>query len=145
VIRRIALLLLALAPAGCVRLQYTHAHVGEPLPPGIENELRIGTDRLGDCLRRLGAPTLVYGDEIEGISLAWAWTHVEGWGLNVSYSFSDFASVSASYDDDGTETWGLFLTFDADLVLRSLRRARLSEVAAASIVARRRTPASAGT
>ncbi len=136
-------MLLAALGAGCVQLQYTHAHVGEPLPEGIEDRLRIGEATVQQALELFGAPTYVYGDEVQGISLAWTWRHTEGWGISLSYSVSELFNVSGSYDDDGTETWGVFLTFDRDLRLREVRRALLSDVAAASIVARSRTPAGA--
>jgi hypothetical protein len=133
----------ALLAVGCVQLQYTHAHIGEPLPVGIEDALPIGEATVQQALDLLGAPTYVYGDDVQGISLAWTWRHTEGWGISLSYSISELFNLSGSYDDDGTETWGVFLTFDRELRLREARRALLSDVAAASIVARSRTPAGA--
>jgi len=122
---RLLSLLLLLLLGGCVsaELRTRHAH----LPLGEVQDLLPGEADLPLCLARLGAPLWVreHGD---GAVLAWGWKNESRWGVTVSVPIGKRMSASASYRRSYEGMQGMVLRFDADWVLREVRRGSLGEL-----------------
>ena len=118
--------------AGCVTGKYTHVSVNEPLLPEHMAALSPGTDTLGTCLDRLGAPNRVFEyrvgpDRTAGMALLWVWRDESGWGIEVSGAVKD-VSGSVSYDQLNKELPGCVLWFSPELVLEGWRMGRIGEL-----------------
>ncbi|MHC4515042.1 MAG: hypothetical protein ACYTGW_10430 [Planctomycetota bacterium] len=121
------LLLLAIAPTGCVRVDYYRVSHFEPTPDTILRKLEGSGAELGDCLGALGAP-LVVGEMPDGIAIAYGWQDRGNWGFDVSYAFQRFMSVRFNYRQIETSLRGVLLLFDDNLRLRAIRRGNLGDL-----------------
>ena len=123
------LLLASLSLSGCVHLGWSRGNVDEPISDEALGTLSPGESDLTQCLASLGAPTLVWEYQGDGMALAYAWVDSGSWGFSASYSFSRYApGVSFSFDSADDQRTGVVLMFDADLTLKTLKRGRLSEL-----------------
>ena len=128
----------ALAPAAlllaasCITGSYSHVCVDEPLPSEWLAALQPGTDTLGSCLDRLGAPHRVFEyrvgpDRTAGMALLWFWRDAAGWGVQVSAGTKD-VSGSVSFDQLSTDLPGCVLWFGPDLVLEKWRAGKIGDL-----------------
>lgn len=125
---RHTLLALAAAPlaASCVDGDYNRSRVfQEPIVESVE-ALQVGTSDVGDVLESLGAP--VYVVEIGlGLALAWGWTDVTDWNIDISAPLGD-AQGNFRFSSTDTQTEGLVLFFGPDWRLTAVRRGYLGEL-----------------
>jgi hypothetical protein len=123
---------MALLATGCVNGSYSHISVDEPVPSEWLAALQLGTDTLGTCLGRLGAPHRVFEyqvgpDRTSGMALLWFWRDAAGWGVQVSAGAKDI-SGSVSFDQLSTDLPGCMLWFGPDLVLQKWRAGRIGDL-----------------
>ncbi|MFT7535446.1 MAG: hypothetical protein ACI9S9_002729 [Planctomycetota bacterium] len=135
--------LLTLLLPSCVTGEYGQKTVNEPVDLQLLREFQVGQDDLGSCLAALGAPVDVreYGvasDGTSGMALVWYWSQQIGWGLQVSGSVTEDASVSFEFDWAGTDLPGCVLWFDRDLKLTGYREGLVGE-----LLPKRRRPSAA--
>lgn len=108
----------ALLAGGCVRLGYGHRMVDGPIDKAALESLRPGTDDLGTCLHRLGAPHFVWEYRGDGMALGWVWSDSSDWDFDASYAIIDrVPGVSFGLDWDDFDFPGTVLWFDGDLKL----------------------------
>jgi hypothetical protein len=124
---RLALLLLAVASTGCVRVDYYRISHFEPTPDAVLQKLEGSSAELGECLGALGAP-LVVGEMPDGIAVAYGWQDRGNWGFDVSYAFERFVSVRFNYRQIEDSLRGVLLLFDDNLRLRAIRRGNLGDL-----------------
>ena len=127
---------LAFALTGCVTGEFAQVTINEPIDVERLHALQPGKDDLTSCLAALGAPVdvreyRVGPDRASGMALVWYWSERVGWGVQVSGSVTDEASVSFEFDWAGTDLPGCVLWFDRDLVLESYREGLVGELLAA--------------
>ncbi len=125
----VVLILLLVLPS-CVRFQYTRGNINEPIEDHQVDALQPGTSHLGDCLQSLGAPDKVWEYADGGVALAYGWLEESGWGLNVSWAFELFVSISFDYSAAAQHMQGVVLLLDKELALQHIRRGFLSEITA---------------
>ena len=123
---RAPLLLLALCSA-CVSFDYVRFSYEEPLPDAAVAALAPGAP-LQDCLAALGAPQWVWEQPDGRLALGYAWFDQVDWGFSVSWSLTDFASVSFEFDSDVREVPGVVLLFDAAWQLAASRRGFMADI-----------------
>ncbi len=123
------LLLTSVCLPGCFSLGWSRGNRDEPISNEALATLTPGESDLTLCLATLGAPTVVWEYQGDGMALAYAWIDSESWGFSASYAFSRYApSASFSYDSRDDQRMGVVLMFDADLTLKALKRGRLGEL-----------------
>lgn len=114
--------------AGCVSGNYTRLSVNEPVDEAVVAALPAGAD-LQVCLGRLGAPIRVWETEAGRCAMAYGWLRDRGWGVKVSYSFSDLTpSASFSFDSTVKKMRGAVLWFDDQLKLVEAKTGLLSDL-----------------
>jgi len=111
--------------SGCI--VYDRTRVDEPVPAADFAALASGQE-LGDCLRRLGAPTHVYEYRGDGMALLWAWQDSDQWSLDVSVPLQDQLSASFDLDVGAVDAQGAMLWFGPDLRLERFRQGRLGDL-----------------
>jgi len=114
--------------AGCVRFTYSVRHAEEPLEQTTLVALQTGTDDLGSCLTRLGAPHFVWEYHGDGMALGWVASEESGWGFSISYNPFRYANPSLSLDQADQNLPGVVLWFDRDLRLTEWRRGRMRDL-----------------
>lgn len=124
--RTTAALLAALLGASCVDGDYNRSRIfQEPLAERVD-ALEVGTSDVEDALDQLGAP--VYVIEVGlGLALAWGWTDVTDWNIDVSAPIGD-AQGNFRFSSTDTTTEGLVLFFGPDWRLKAVRRGYLGEL-----------------
>lgn len=138
--------LLPLLLTSCVTGEYGQKTINEPVDLQLLRELKVGEDDLGSCLAALGAPIDVReydvaSDGTSGMALVWYWSEQVGWGIQVSGSVAEDASISFEFDWAGTDLPGCVLWFDRELKLTGYREGLVGEL----LPKRRRPSASAST
>ena len=90
-----AALAAALLGAACVDGDYNRSRVfQEPLPARVD-ALAVGTSDVSDALEQLGAPVHVIEVGL-GLALAWGWSDVTDWNIEVSAPLGDAQATSGS-------------------------------------------------
>ena len=125
----LAALGLLLLPCSCISASYVRATSGSPLDETAVGSIEPNVATLGDCLTALGAPELVWQSDGSKIKLAYAWTDTVDWGLSVSWSLQQFASVQLSLDSVDFESESIVFEFGHDLRLEQISRGYLWELA----------------
>lgn len=138
--------MLSLLLASCVTGEYAQNTINEPVDLQLLRQLKVGQDDLGSCLAALGAPIDVreydvLSDGTSGMALVWYWSQQVGWGIQVSGSVAEDASISFEFDWAGTDLPGCVLWFDHELKLTGYREGLVGEL----LPKRRRPSASAST
>ena len=118
----------AATAAGCVQVVYRHRNVEDPVLSGDLAALKPGSDDLGSCLCRLGAPYFVWEYHIDGMALGWVTEDTAGWSLQFSYSFERYFNAGMSFDLAGSDLPGVVLWFDGELRLVKWRRGRMRDL-----------------
>lgn len=126
-------LLPMLVLAGCVTGEYGQQTINEPVDLQKLRSLQVGQDDLTSCLAALGAPVDVREYDVapdgsSGMALVWFWSQRVGWGVQVSGSVTEDASVSFEFDWAGTDMPGCVLWFDRDLKLARFREGLVGEM-----------------
>ena len=123
------LLLTSVCLPGCLSVNWSRGNRNEPISDESLAMLNPGEADLTLCLTTLGAPTVVWEYQGDGMALAYAWIDSDSWGLSASYSVSRYApSAAFSFDSRDDQRMGVVLMFDADLTLNTLKRGRLGEL-----------------
>ena len=125
--RLLSLLLVALVPAGCVRLNYFRISHFEPTSDTVLQQLEGSDAELQQCLDALGAPLSV-GELPDGIAVAYGWQDRAHWGLDVGYTFERILNVRFNYQDVEDSLRGVMLLFGDDLRLKAIRRGLLGDL-----------------
>jgi hypothetical protein len=126
--RALGLLLSVGLCASCVSLRWRRDLVDRGPAPEHVAQLLPGSSGIDACLERLGAPSEVWELPGGGCALAWAWRHGRSLGVSLSVPFGEQANASADYDRADATREAYVGFFDADLVLRELRRGRLVDL-----------------
>jgi hypothetical protein len=113
---------------GCISINYSRECWFEPFDETALEELRPDQTDLTTCLARLGAPHFVWPHARDGFALAYARLDQSQWGVELSYAITGGASIDFSYDNASKDIEGVVLLFDADLLLRTIRRGYLREL-----------------
>jgi hypothetical protein len=78
-------------------------------------KLSAGESNLGDCLKMLGAPTLVeQSDGGNQFVLSYEWLKTSGWGVGVSVPISRIGKASVNYSNSDTAPTFVKLIFDKE-------------------------------
>ena len=92
----------------------------------VVDALADGTSDVSDALEQLGAPVHVIEVGL-GLALAWGWSDVTDWNIEVSAPLGD-AQGNFRFTSTDTTTEGLVLFFGPDWRLTALRRGYLGEL-----------------
>jgi hypothetical protein len=118
----------AATAAGCVQVVYHRRNVEDPVLSGDLAALKAGSDDLGSCLSRLGAPYFVWEYRIDGMALGWVTEDTAGWSVQVSFSFERYFNAGMSVDLADSDLHGVVLWFDGDLRLLKWQRGRMRDL-----------------
>jgi hypothetical protein len=123
-----------LVAGGCITGSFERDEQEDPIVAATLAALQPGTDTLGTCLQRLGAPSRVFEYRVEpdgssGMLLLWSWRDDVAWGIEAAGGTDD-ASASVSFDQGAADITGCALWFSRDLRLEAWRRGRIGELLA---------------
>jgi len=118
----------AATAAGCVQVVYHRRNVEDPVLSGDLAALKPGSDDLGSCLSRLGAPYFVWEYRIDGMALGWVTEDTGGWSVQFSWSFERYFNAGMSVDLAGSDLPGVVLWFDGELRLLKWQRGRMRDL-----------------
>lgn len=121
--------LLLLAQAACLNINYVRFSNGEPIPDDQIEGLVSDEAELQTCLDRLGAPDIVWSSEIGAVRLAYVWLDSADWGFSLGYSFERFVSARFEFDSTDENIEALVLMFGPDLILHTVERGYLRDLA----------------
>lgn len=124
----------ATAASGCVDGDYGRTRIFQPPLPAAVDALEPGRTELGEALASLGAPVQVIEVGL-GMALAWGWTDVTDWNIDISAPIGD-AQGNFSFTSSDTTTRGLVLFFDADWRLERVEQGFLSQLLPARLAPR---------
>ena len=112
---KLAFFFLLLACSSCANASLNSNTIGRRI--GLEDvaKLSVGKSNLDDCLKILGAPTLVeQSDGGNQLVLSYEWLKTSGWGVGASVTLDIIGNVSANYSNsDATPTF-VKLIFDEE-------------------------------
>ena len=78
-------------------------------------KLSVGKSNLEDCLKILGAPTLVeQSDGGNQFVLSYEWLRTSGWGVGVSVPISGIGKTSVNYSNSDASPTFVKLIFDKE-------------------------------
>ena len=122
---------------GCVRFNYQRISSGEPVHPHLLSRLQTEGTTLGDCLRTLGAPTIVFSSDGDSTTtLAWTWLNELGVSVRASYPFAEVRAASPNFTFEGNvaDMKGVIAIFDRDWQLVTIRQGHLSDPVNSDVV-----------
>ena len=78
-------------------------------------KLSIGESDLDDCIKMLGAPTLVeQSDSGNHVVVSYEWLRTSGWRIGVSGQISRIGNTSVNYQNSDTSPSFVKLIFDKE-------------------------------
>jgi hypothetical protein len=122
------LLSLPILTPSCLQVGFGASRNEEPVAEATLASLHAGDDDLATCLKKLGAPNMVWEYRGNGMALGWVSEDSTDWDLDVSFSFQRFASAKFSLDWDDLDLPGVVLWFDASLHLERWQKGLMREM-----------------
>ena len=112
---KLAFFFLLLIGSSCANASLNSNTIGRQIDSKTVAKLSVGKSNLDDCLKILGAPTLVeQSDSGNQLVLSYEWLKTSGWGVGASVTLDIIGNVSANYSNsDATPTF-VKLIFDED-------------------------------
>lgn len=121
-------LLLAGLTSSCLTGNWNRTTFQQVVEPDVLEALPPSGVELATCLDLLGAPTLVFENEVHGLILAYLWQKDRQFGFTLSVPVTDSESVSFSYTDGLNKATGIVLWFDDDWILEEWRQGQISNL-----------------
>ena len=112
---RFAFFFLLLACCSCANASLNSNTIGHRIDLEDVAKLAVGKSNLDDCLKMLGAPTLVeQSDSGNQLVLSYEWLRTSGWGVGASVTIDTIGNVSANYSNSDTTPTFVKLIFDKE-------------------------------
>jgi len=112
---RLAVFFLLLAGSSCANASLNSNAIDRQIGSMAVAKLSVGKSNLDDCLKILGAPTLVeQSDGGNQLVLSYEWLKTSGWGVGASVIIDTIGNVSANYSNSDTTPAFVKLIFDED-------------------------------
>jgi hypothetical protein len=112
---KLAFFFLLLIGSSCANASLNSNTIGRQIDSKTVAKLSVGKSNLDDCLKILGAPTLVeQSDGGNQLVLSYEWLKTSGWGVGASVIIDTIGNVSANYSNSDTTPAFVKLIFDED-------------------------------
>ena len=112
---KLAFFFLLLIGSSCANASLNSNTIGRQIDSKTVAKLSVGKSNLDDCLKMLGAPTLVeQSDSGNQLVLSYEWLKTSGWGAGVSVPIDTIGNVSVNYSNSDTSPAFVKLIFDKD-------------------------------
>ena len=112
---KFAFFFLLLACSSCANASLNSNAIDRQIDSTALAKLSVGKSNLDDCLKMLGAPTLVeQSDGGNQFVLSYEWLRTSGWGAGVSVPIDTIGNVSVNYSNSDTSPAFVKLIFDKD-------------------------------
>ena len=112
---RLAVFFLLLAGSSCANASLNSNAIDRQIGSMAVAKLSVGKSNLDDCLKILGAPTLVeQSDGGTQFVLSYEWLRISEWGVGASVPIDIIGNVSVNYSNSDTSPAFVKLIFDKD-------------------------------
>jgi len=112
---KLAFFFLLLIGSSCANASLNSNAIDRQIDSTALAKLSVGKSNLDDCLKMLGAPTLVeQSDGGNQFVLSYEWLRTSGWGAGVSVPIDTIGNVSVNYSNSDTSPAFVKLIFDKD-------------------------------
>ena len=112
---KLAFFFLLLIGSSCANASLNSNTIGRRIDIEDAAKLSVGTSNLDDCLKILGAPTLVeQSDGGNQLVLSYEWLRTSGWGIGASVPIHTIGNVSVNYSNSDASPTFVKLIFDKE-------------------------------
>jgi hypothetical protein len=114
-VTRLAFFFLLLASSSCANASLNSNAIDRQIDSMAVEKLAVGKSNLGDCIKMLGAPTIVeQSDGGNQFVLSYEWLRTSGWGVGASVPIDTIGNVSVNYSNSDTSPAFVKLIFDKE-------------------------------